>query len=203
MQEAQDWQNRYDALKADHDMLLAQRKVKAQGSPEQDAAPDANGDAGMPSSHQGQQTAQDPDGDGVHGTHHHREGPSPSPQHIAELQVCTQTTEAWDSCGLYSHLFQNTSIFNVILGLLGRILSTDVHAQAELEHLRVANAAAEVSCWSCADSHSFMASSMRLFECYAASHFKPKDIVLIKRQGLQIPEPVDTAGAQCGARGEC
>lgn len=186
MQEAQDWQNRYDALKADHDTLLAQRKVKAQGSPEQDAAPDANGDAGMPSSHQGQQTAQDPNDDGVHGTHHHREGPSSSLQHIAELEVCTQTTQIWSSCGLYTHLFQKAPIFKVIFGLFSRKLSTDVHAQAKLEQLSVANAAAEVSCWTCAGSHSFMASSMHLSECCAALHSEPKDIVLVKRQGRQI-----------------
>ena len=170
MQEAQEWQNKYDALKADHDTLLAQRTIKAQGSPEQDAAPDANGDAGMPSLHQGQQTAQDPDGDGVHGTHRHRKGPSPSPQHTAELEVCTQTTKIWGSCGLYTHLFQNTFIFKVIFGLFGCILSTDVHVQAELEQLRVANAAAEVSCWTCTGSHSFIVSSMHLFECCAALH---------------------------------
>ena len=89
MQEAQDWQNRYNALKATHDVLVAQRKANAQGSPDQTAAPDANGDAGMPSADHGHQAAQDSDADGVHGAHGYGRGSSTSLQHIADLEVCT------------------------------------------------------------------------------------------------------------------
>ena len=95
MQEAQDWQNRYDALKADHDALLAQRKAKARGIADQDAAADANGDAGMPGAHHGQQTAQDSDGDGEHSARDDGEGASMSLQHTAELQVCTADTSVF------------------------------------------------------------------------------------------------------------
>ena len=89
MQEVQDWQIKYDALKADHDALLAQRKAQAQGADE-GVAPDANGDAGMPSAKHGRQTALDPDGDGVHSARD--QGASMPLQRIAELEVCTADT---------------------------------------------------------------------------------------------------------------
>ena len=141
MQEAQEWQNKYDALKADHDTLLAQRIGKAQGSPKQGAAPDANGDAGMPSAHHGHQTRHNTDGDGARSARE-RKGSSTSLQHIAELQVCRTDTST-----LGQHSIGCTIIAKCRIPASSvAILSADVYAQAELEQLRSANNAVEVSC---------------------------------------------------------